>query len=81
VFRSTLRTLLIVLALGPMAIWGIVAFDCWLYPPDPEFIGELPDLGTCPVGDLVIPVVDSEPLFDPGGPPDKMIQDWREPQR
>jgi hypothetical protein len=53
--RFRLRTLLMVLALGPPVLWGGAALVQWLYPPEPEMIWETRSLNAYPVRELVIP--------------------------
>ena len=85
--RYRLRTLLIVLSLGPPVLacgWihGRKAIDAYLKPPpaSPETDQPWHTILTLPT--FVFPSENqggttSEALFDPGGPPDNMVQDWR----
>jgi hypothetical protein len=70
-FRYKLRTLLIVLALGPPVLaGGWWKYSAWRQEQAQRKL--LEDLKTQPW------VFEDGYLFDPGGPPSPLIEDWRE---
>jgi hypothetical protein len=77
--RFRLRTLLIVLAVGPV----VLAAGWWKYTAWKAEQAQQKALEAekARIAELIELTTWREPLFDPGGPPAAMIQDWRDPDR